>query len=157
MAIDDKKVISYFQPIIDNSTKKVSKYESLVRLINELGRVVSPNEFIDVAKKGRYYSQVTKIVLDNSFKVLKETDKEISINLSVLDIESKDVQNKIFLLLEDFKQDAHRIIFEIIESEDIKNFDTIISFIKKVKLYGVQIAIDDFGTGYSNFARPPSV
>ena len=153
IAIDDKKVISYFQPIIDNSTKKVSKYESLVRLINEFGRVVSPDEFIDVAKKGRYYSQVTKIVLDNSFKVLKETDKEISINLSVLDIESKDVQNKVFLLLEDFKQDAHRIIFEILESEDIKNFDTIISFIKKVKLYGVKIAIDDFGTGYSNFAR----
>ncbi len=122
-------------------------------MINEFGRVVSPDEFIDVAKKGRYYSQVTKIVLDNSFKVLKETDKEISINLSVLDIESKDVQNKVFLLLEDFKQDAHRIIFEILESEDIKNFDTIISFIKKVKLYGVKIAIDDFGTGYSNFAR----
>ena len=153
VAIEDKKVISYFQPIVDNVTRKVSKYESLVRLIDEFGNVVSPNSFIDIAKKGRYYSQVTKIVLDNSFKVLLETDKEISINLSVLDIESKDVQKKIFSLLEEHKEHSSRVVFEIVESEDIKDFDVVVNFITKVKQFGVKIAIDDFGTGYSNFER----
>jgi EAL domain-containing protein (putative c-di-GMP-specific phosphodiesterase class I) len=153
VALDDKKVISFFQPIINNETKKVEKYESLVRLINEHGEVISPFAFLEVAKKGRYYTQVTKIVLENSFKTLKVTDKEISINLSPLDIENEDIRDLIFELLIKNKEDSKRIVFELVESEDVKDFDTIIRFIQQVKPYGVKIAIDDFGTGYSNFER----
>lgn len=153
VALDDKKIISYFQPIINNETKKVEKYESLVRLINENGEVVSPSRFLEVAKKGRYYDKVTKIILANSFIRLDDTSKEISINLSTLDIESKDIQKFIFDLLKKHKENAHRIVFELLESEDVKDFDETINFIQNVKAYGVKIAIDDFGTGYSNFKR----
>ncbi len=41
-ALDESKIISFFQPIIDNKTKKIIKYESLVRLINEKDEIVSP-------------------------------------------------------------------------------------------------------------------
>lgn len=153
VALDDKKIISYFQPIVNNLTKKVEKYESLVRLIDEFGEVISPNKFLEIAKKGRYYNQVTKIVLENSFKTLVKTNKEISINLSALDIESNDIQNSIFSLLEEHKEHCHRVIFELLESEGVKNLDTIIEFIHRVKPMGVKIAIDDFGAGYSSFER----
>lgn len=153
VALNDKKVISYFQPIVNNRTREVSKYESLVRLINEEGNVVPPNKFLEIAKKGRYYLQVTKIVLENSFSSLQTTDKEISINLSVLDIESEDLQKIIFSLLEKYKKDANRIVFELLESEEVQSFKMIVDFIRKVKQLGVKIAIDDFGSGYSNFER----
>lgn len=153
VALDDEKIISFFQPIINNATKKVEKYESLVRLINEKDEVVSPFRFLEVAKKGRYYDKITKIVLQNTFVRLADTDKEISINLSTMDIESKDMQELIFKLLDEYEEDAHRIVFELLESESSKDFSVIQNFIKKVKSYGVQIAIDDFGTGYSNFQR----
>ncbi len=153
IAIDDNKIVSYFQPIVDNETRKIIKYESLVRLIKANGDIVSPIEFLDIAKKGRYYSKVTKIVLENSFSALMDTDKDISINLSTIDMESIKVQDKIFSLLAKYKDHAQRITFELLESEDSKNIVTIINFIKKVKLLGVQIAIDDFGAGYSNFER----
>ncbi|MDP1785530.1 MAG: EAL domain-containing protein, partial [Sulfuricurvum sp.] len=45
----------------------------------------------------------------------------------------------------------NQIIFEILESEGIENYDTVNEFICQVKKYGVKIAIDDFGAGYSNF------
>lgn len=153
VALDDKKVISFFQPIVNNLTKKVEKYESLVRLINEKGEIISPFAFLDVAKKGRYYNQVTKIVLQNSFSSLLRTDKEISINLSPLDIESEDIQIVIFNLMDKYKEHVHRIVFELLESEDVKDFSTVVDFIKKVKPFGIKIAIDDFGSGYSNFER----
>jgi PAS domain S-box-containing protein len=153
VALDDKKVISFFQPIINNTTKKVEKYESLVRLITQEGEIISPFAFLDVAKKGRYYTQVTKIVLRNSFKTLRATDKEISMNLSTLDIENEDIQKLIFELLEEYEDVADRVVFELLESEDVKDFQTVTEFIKKVKPYGVKIAIDDFGSGYSNFER----
>lgn len=153
VALDNKKIISYFQPIVNNTTLQVEKYESLVRLIDEEGKLVSPFFFLDIAKKGRYYSKITKIVLNNSFLTLAKTSKEISINLSVFDIEQDEIRDYIYELLETHKAIAHRIIFELLESEDIKDFNVIKSFIQVVKSKGVKIAIDDFGTGYSNFER----
>jgi len=46
---------------------------------------------------------------------------------------------------------AHRVTFEIVESEVINDFEKVEQFITKVKALGCKIAIDDFGTGYSNF------
>ena len=46
-----------------------------------------------------------------------------------------------------------RIIFELLESEGIENYQEVSSFIAEVKQFGCRIAIDDFGTGYSNFAH----
>ncbi|MDD4950096.1 EAL domain-containing protein, partial [Sulfuricurvum sp.] len=46
---------------------------------------------------------------------------------------------------------ASRIVFEILESEGIENYDEVTQFITQVKALGAKIAIDDFGTGYSNF------
>jgi c-di-GMP phosphodiesterase len=54
-------------------------------------------------------------------------------------------------MLEINKKIAHRVIFEILESEGVKNFDIMAEFIKNVKAMGCTIAIDDFGSGYSNF------
>ncbi len=152
-AIRDSKIISYFQTIVNNKTKEIEKYESLVRLIDADGKVLSPCFFLETSKKGKYYSQITAIVLKHSFDALKRTDKEISINLSALDIEDKVTRNRIFKLLEQNRKDASRVVFELLEDESIKDFKIIIKFIEKVKKLGAKIAIDDFGAGYSNFER----
>ncbi len=153
IALDNYKIVSYFQPIINNKTRKIEKYESLVRLVDEKGDVLSPFTFLDISKKGNYYNKITHRVLENSFKMLDHITTKISINLSSLDIEKFDTQEKLFELLEEYKEYNSRIIFEILEDEDAKDFTLIKRFIKKVKKMGVQIAIDDFGSGYSNFER----
>ncbi len=153
-AIDNRKIISYFQPIVNNTTQKIEKYESLVRLVTEDGQLLTPFYFLETAKKGRYYSKITRIVLENSFAALyKIPEVSISINLSVHDIERDEITSYIEALLTQHSDEAHRIIFELLESEDIKDFFVIKKFIQTVKAKGVKIAIDDFGTGYSNFER----
>jgi EAL domain-containing protein (putative c-di-GMP-specific phosphodiesterase class I) len=91
--------------------------------------------------------------LENSFKILEHISTKISINLSSLDIEKEETRVKLYSLLEEYKEDASRIVFELLEDEDVKDFAVIKSFIKRVKKLGVMIAIDDFGAGYSNFER----
>ena len=154
-AIENNKIVSYFQPIIDNKTQEIVKYESLVRLIDaeDNNNILSPFFFLDIAKKGKYYNQITSIVLDNSFEALLRTDKNISINLSALDIEKEYIKNKVFSLLATYREHAHRVVIELLEDEEFKNFDVIRDFISNVKAQGVRIAIDDFGSGYSNFQR----
>jgi EAL domain-containing protein (putative c-di-GMP-specific phosphodiesterase class I) len=46
-----------------------------------------------------------------------------------------------------------RVVFEILETENIDNYENVSEFIKSVKYYGAKIAIDDFGAGFSNFQR----
>jgi EAL domain-containing protein (putative c-di-GMP-specific phosphodiesterase class I) len=152
-ALEDGRVVSYFQPIIDNTTQEVIKYESLVRLIDSNNKVLSPYFFLDVSKKSKYYPQITYKVLANSFETLKNTTKEISMNLSALDIEKTTTRYKILELLNEYKEYASRVVFELLEDEAVKDFNTITKFIQDVKELGVQIAIDDFGSGYSNFER----
>ncbi len=152
-AVVNSKVVNFYQAIINNKTKEVDKYESLVRIIDENGKVISPYFFLDIAKKSNYYPYITKAVLNNSFDMLKKTNKDISINLSFLDIKNDLIKRKIFNLLKEYKELSSRIIFEILEDEEIENFDLMVEFINEVKKYGVKIAIDDFGSGYSNYIR----
>lgn len=152
-AIDSYNIISYFQPIVNNRTKKVEKYESLVRLINHKKEIISPSMFLDTAKEGKYYKEITSMVLTNSFQALSDTSMDISINLSSLDIQKEETVKKFLDLLEAHKTEAHRIVLELLEDEKIENIHVIQDFIQKVKLYGVHLAIDDFGEGYSNFTR----
>ena len=153
IALDNYNIVSYFQPIINNKTKEIEKYESLVRLIDENGEIISPFHFLNISKKGNYYNRITQRVLENSFKILHSISTKLSINISASDIENELTRVQIFDLLIEYKDDAHRIIFELLEDENIKDFKLIREFIHEVKDMGVKIAIDDFGSGYSNFER----
>jgi len=47
---------------------------------------------------------------------------------------------------------GHLITFEILESENVHDYEQVIDFIQKVRSLGCRIALDDFGSGYSNFS-----
>jgi len=153
-AIEHRNIISYFQPIINNQTKKIEKYESLVRLVNTDNEVLLPECFLAISKSSNNYCDITKQVLENSFLMLQENSNiSISINLSMSDIENEDIRSIIINFLDEYSGFGKRIIFELLEDEKITNFKTISRFIYSIKKREVRIAIDDFGTGYSNFER----
>lgn len=149
-AIRNDRILPYYQAIVDNVTGEYTKYESLVRLIDEEGKVVSPFFFLEIAKRTKHYRTITQRVLEKSFEQFSECTKSFSVNLTIKDIMDDETQKFIFDLLERTGI-GERVVFEIVESEGIENFDRVITFIKNVKECGCRIAIDDFGTGYSNF------
>ncbi len=150
-AIEDNRFTTYFQPIIDNQNATITKYESLVRMIDVDGKVISPFFFLDIAKKAKLYTNITKIVLDNTFATLQENPHyDFSLNITVQDIHDEEIRAYIFKKLSDCTH-ANRIIFEITESEEITDYQFINTFIEKIRSFGSKIAIDDFGTGFANF------
>jgi len=152
-AIKDDRIIPFYQPIVDNRTNTIQKYESLVRMIDKDGKVISPFFFLEIAKKSNLYHNITKIMIQKSFeKFQKYPNLEFSINLTAEDIKNSETVQYIFDKLKSYRY-THRIIFEIVESEEIDNYDAIKEFVAEVKRYGVKIAIDDFGSGFSSFER----
>ncbi len=150
-AIDTHRIVPFFQPIINNFTNAIEKYETLVRIIDKEAGIVNPSYFLDVAKKSHLYSKITTTILNKAISLFKDTNYEFSINLAIRDIIDEEINNFIIKTLKDNKNISPRIIFEILESEGIENYDKVKEFIKEVKDFGCKIAIDDFGSGYSNF------
>jgi c-di-GMP phosphodiesterase len=150
-AIGDCRIVSYYQPIFNLGTGVIEKYEALVRLIDAEGVIISPWQFLEIAKKSKQYSQITKIMLKNAVQTALETGYEISVNLSVEDLENDEIIVEIKHLLDSYGV-GKKMVFELTETEEVKNYDAVASFIELVKgVYGSKVAIDDFGSGYSNF------
>ena len=149
-AIAEDRIVPYFQGIVNNENRKTVKYETLMRLILPDGKVIAPGLFLDIAKKSRLYPQLTMIIVAKAIAAFKERSEPISINLSLEDI----LNEEIVAILRDAVVGNNmngRIIFEILESEGIRDYTTVSNFIKEVKALGCKIAVDDFGSGYSNF------
>ena len=149
-AIENDGVIPHYQGIYDTHEKCVDKYESLMRIVDENNVVYYPNEFMDIAKKYRMYSQLSEIMIK---KVLKDVEKfnfEVTINISAFDINSSDFKNELFKLLNNRKSKS-LLVFEILEDELFLENSMLQEFIKEIEKFGVKVAIDDFGSGYSNW------
>ena len=149
-ALIDNRIICHYQPILDIKTNKINKYETLVRMIDKDGNLITPINFLNIAKKTKLYSHITQEVIHQACNTFKDRNEAFSINLSIDDIkDSNTVQEIIKTIIK--TNTASRIIFEILESEGIENYEEVVNFITQIKALGAKIAIDDFGTGYSNF------
>lgn len=148
-AIEEDRVIPFFQPIVDSRTRQINKYEALVR-IQEGNEFVGPGEFLQIAKKVKLYHHITKIMVDKALAVFAPLQSSVSINLSIEDILNESINSYVLTKVRECGF-AARIIFEITESEGICNYSVVNEFIKEVKRHGSRIALDDFGSGYSNF------
>jgi diguanylate cyclase (GGDEF)-like protein len=149
-ALQQNRIVPWFQPIMDNQSGEITKYECLIRMIDPDGQVISPGVFLPVASNLRLDSMLTRVMVEKSFQKFAELDYEFSINLSYRDLLDTELTQFIFDQLKTY-QVGKRLIFEILESDGIDNYNEVRRFIDKAKGFGCKIAIDDFGTGYSNF------
>jgi len=151
-ALEKDNIIVYYQPLINNQTMNVDKYECLVRMYDEEDdKVISPFFFLDVSKKANQYTNLTKIVIQKSFKEFVDKDFEFSLNVSYEDIDDKYFLPFVELMLKRHKGIAPRVVWEILEDEGVQSYEVLLNFINEVKKLGCKVAIDDFGSGYSNF------
>lgn len=142
---------AYFQPIVDTQTKLVHKYEALIRYITKEGVEIAPVHFINVAKKTKLYPNIIKIVIQDSFKLIKNKNKRVSVNISFDDIANEETTAFIYEILEQNKEYTQFLEFEILESEEISDFNEVSKFIAEIKKFDCIVGVDDFGAGYSNF------
>jgi EAL domain-containing protein (putative c-di-GMP-specific phosphodiesterase class I) len=149
--IKQETVTPHFQGIfaVDNGTVPY-KFESLMRLMDSEGRVLSPAVFMEKSKEYRLYTQLMSQMIEKVFHVMENHDVSMTLNLSYLDINNTELCDT---LMRKVKQmgNGSRLTVEIVESEQIEDLEQVNEFIFALKKRGVLIAIDDFGSGFSNF------
>jgi diguanylate cyclase (GGDEF)-like protein len=149
-AIEQDRIIPYFQPILNNARGIVEKFESLMRIRAADGRIIPPGAFFAIAKKSKLYPDLSRAMIEKTALMMRGDSREASINVSREDIVNPGVLEVIDrVVLEQGL--GPRTVFELLESEGIENYAEVSHFIARMKSRGCKIAIDDFGTGYSNF------
>ncbi len=152
LAVEERRLIPYFQPIIDIKSMKVKGLEVLARVGSD-GVIHEANEFIELVEKMGVLFRFDLVVLEEAFKKIAEEDFEgdIFINFSPRYSMIKEYLPSILRLTERYGVEPSRCVFEITERETIKNINTLERFIHDLKVHGFKFAIDDFGTGFSSF------
>lgn len=143
----------HFQPIHDIKAKRVTRYETLVRMRDNAGLLVFPDNFIPIAEQSGQIHEIDRWVIRESIQRVREhPGLSLSVNLSGRVLDDP-------LLLKWFHGELARsgidpsdLIVEITETAAVANVQDAISFMRKIKSLGCRFALDDFGSGFSSFA-----
>jgi diguanylate cyclase (GGDEF)-like protein/PAS domain S-box-containing protein len=154
--IANDQLIVYYQPIIDNETQEISKYESLIRAVDN-GKIISPFFFLDAAKSTGMLESITKNVIEKSFKMFKDEPYSFSINITETDLNGEYLIDFLSKKLKKYQINPNRVILEILENISSVESKRTLKQLTKLKDMGFQIAIDDFGAEASNFSRLLSI
>ncbi len=150
-AIDNKKLVCFYQKIVNSETQEISHYEALLRIIDKNGNIILPEKILPIIKGTFILRNITKAVLKICYKELqKNKDIKINVNLNPKDI----VDDSILQILKKFALEdniSKRLGIEIVESEDLINSKEAKNNLLILKDLGYKLFIDDFGSGYSNF------
>lgn len=152
-AFNEDKILTYYQPIISNLQEETKHYEVLCRLIDDNGRLVDAYKFIKSAKQVGLITQITRLVIDKTFKVFKDNDYNFSINISMHDLH----EDYLFTFL-NYKCDRYniapsRVHLEIVEDIIINKSEELDKQILGLKNMGYHVILDDFGTDKAAYNR----
>jgi EAL domain-containing protein (putative c-di-GMP-specific phosphodiesterase class I)/GGDEF domain-containing protein len=157
-AIREQRFALHAQPIIDPEAPpgKLS-YEILLRLLDRDGCLIRPPEFLPLAGQGQMTPAMDRGVIRTLFSWLAENPQALertwkcSINLSGLTMSDGTIASFIREQRTRHRIPAAMIVFEITESEAIRNPAAASRLVDELKAEGFGIALDDFGTGLATF------
>ena len=143
----------HFQPIFDIRKKRITRYETLVRMRDNVGRLVFPDNFIPVAEQSGQIHEIDRWVIHQSIdRVRANPGLSLSINLSGRVLDDPSLLKWFHEELQQSGIDPSDLIVEITETAAVANVQDAISFMRDIKALGCRFALDDFGSGFSSFA-----
>jgi diguanylate cyclase (GGDEF)-like protein/PAS domain S-box-containing protein len=132
-------------------------YELLLRMRDEGGRIVAPDNFIAAAERYNLTPSIDRWVIENAFRwLVSEADEREKLSMCSINLSGQSLGDDKFLpfVIDQFGRsgiDASKICFEITETAAVASFSQANRFIQALKELGCRFALDDFGTGLSSF------
>jgi len=152
-AINEDRLVPFFQPIFDAKSFQVVKYESLARIVDENNSpILLPSVFLPLVNREKINYKITRIMIEKSIQFAKKHNVIVSINLDVPDINNIKTCEHIYSAIKN-SGISHLLHFELLENEAIIDSEAVLKFFKNIKKMGSEIGMDDLGKGYSNIER----
>ena len=147
----DSTFIPYLQPLYSIQYNRVYGAEVLVRKIDPHGNIQAPVEFIDVMECEHMISMVDFTMLRQACELIQKwkpvwPDIVLNVNFSRNTLMEPDFLERIDQILSETGADPAQLIFEITESSQNIQLESLYSLLDEVKQRGISLAIDDLGT-----------
>ena len=147
----DSTFIPYLQPLYSIQYNRVYGAEVLVRKIDPHGNIQAPVEFIDVMEREHMISMVDFTMLRQACELIQKwkpvwPDIVLNVNFSRNTLMEPDFLERIDQILSETGVNPVQLIFEITESSQNIQLESLYSLLDEVKQRGISLAIDDLGT-----------
>jgi diguanylate cyclase (GGDEF)-like protein/PAS domain S-box-containing protein len=159
-AVEEDRLELFFQPIIGIGQENgggPGHYELLLRMRDENGELVGPDQFIPAAERYNLMSMLDRWVIRKALAELADREAEgearytIAINLSGTSLSEDRFLADVIKELEKQKLPPGAVCFEITETAAISNLSRVVHFMQTLKKLGCKFSLDDFGSGLSSF------
>ena len=160
-ALDDHRLLPYYQPIVDLTTSAVTGFEALARITEPDGSILPPSEFIPVAEESGLVVPLGARVLEMACAEargwhearLTPAPLTVAVNTSSRQFEPGDLTALIRGDLETTGLDPAQLHLELTETTIMGLHPDIVRQLGRIRDLGVQIGLDDFGTGYASLTH----
>ena len=148
----------YFQPIVDRSSGRIIKAESLIRWMHPERGQISPAQFIPLAEEIGLIDEIGNWVFQEAARWMLRWHQQqldclqVSINKSPNQFSGGDCRKKWIEHLQQIGLPATSIVVEITEGLLLDERPEVSDCLMLFRDAGIQVAIDDFGTGYSSLS-----
>ena len=156
-AIENNSLAIYLQPKYDFNSDEVISAESLVRIFDENGNAIGPDEFIPLAEETGLIHQLGKQVLQKSCEFIARCNEQgkhfkVAVNVAAKQLANPRFPDEVAEIIQTTGIEASSIELEVTESALMHDFEQTRDILNKLTSLGVTLALDDFGTGYSSLS-----
>ena len=147
----DSTFIPYLQPLYSIKSDKVYGAEVLVRKIDPNGHIHAPVEFIGIMEREHMISMVDFTMLRQACELIRKwrpawSDIVLNVNFSRNTLTEPDYLERVDKVLAETGVDPAQLIFEITESSQGIQLESLSNLLTEIQKRGIAIAIDDLGT-----------
>jgi diguanylate cyclase (GGDEF)-like protein len=153
-AISDGSLETYYQPVVNIESGKISSCEALLRWRHRERGMISPAEFIPIAEDSGLINQLGLWVLNSACAEAATWPDHVrvAVNVSPVQFRSQALALNVAAALAACGLPASRLELEITEAVLIRDDEAALEMLHQLRKLGVRIALDDFGTGYSSLS-----
>lgn len=148
----------FYQPIWSTEEKKLIGAEALIRLKDESGHFISPEDFIPIAEKTGAILRIGEYVFESVCLALSQINieeygiKKIDINLSVAQCMQEILAEQILKIQSIYQIPTSIINLEITETAAAHTPEILLKNMQDLSNAGFELSLDDYGSGYSNMS-----
>ncbi len=159
-AIDEKRVVMHFQPLVDAISEQTMGFEALARVRTREGELLSPSHFLDAVSNTGLMWDLDRVAFTlscDAAQLLGAIDPSnppyVACNFSSVSLTHPDFLSFVIETTEAANLAPCQICIEVTESAAFDSGGQSARTLGELKERGYQLALDDFGTGYSSLAH----
>lgn len=154
-AVENEEFILQYQPKLNMRDSSINGAEALLRWNHPKRGLIMPDDFINVAEQTGLIKRLSSWVLNTAIRDCQYMHQKghlinISVNLSVWDIQDPNIGLNVTQKLEKWGLPANYLTLEITERVMMAEPERARQALMQLDNMGVQVVIDDFGTGFSS-------